>query len=313
MPDIARFAFPVLVTVKPCAAELPSFTLPKLRLLGLTLIADDAAIAVPLSATVAGVFGALLTIEIDPLAVPAVCGAYCALKFPLCPGASVIGNAIPLKLNPVPVTVACETTRLAVPVFLSCTVCELVFPVTTDPKLALPGVMLNPACTPVPTTASVATVPSLLVTVTVPLAAPLAVGAYCTPRLMLCDGARVTGAVNPLADIPEPLAVTCVTVSLEFPVFETCTFCVALLPIFTFPKFTLVGENARVCEAATPVPLSATVTGLLGALLTIETDPLAFPAACGAYCTLKLPLCPGVNVSGNANPLELNPAPVTAA
>jgi hypothetical protein len=83
--------------------------------------------------------------------------------------------------------------------------------------------MLKPACTPVPATVSVATVPSLAVTATTPVVAPLAVGAYCTPKLMLWDGARVTGALNPLTDIPVPLAVTCVTVSLEFPVFETCT------------------------------------------------------------------------------------------
>jgi len=29
---------------------------------------------------------------------------------------------------------------------------------------------------------------------------------------------------------------------------------------------------------------------LIGALLTIETAPLTFPADCGAYCTLKFPL-----------------------
>jgi hypothetical protein len=88
---------------------------------------------------------------------------------------------------------------------------------------------------------------------------------------------------------------------------------VALLPAFTLPKFTLAGENAKVCDADTPVPANATVAGLFGALLIIETDPLALPAACGAYCTLKLPLCPGVNVNGKVIPLPLNPVPVTVA
>jgi len=40
--------------------------------------------------------------------------------------------------------------------------------------------------------------------------------------------------------------------------------------------------NVRVCVAATPVPLKATSAGELGALLTIVTLPLAFPAVVGA-------------------------------
>jgi hypothetical protein len=82
-PEIATFAFPVFVTVNPCAAELPSVTLPKLRLPGFTLIVYDDATPVALSATDAGEFGALLMIETAPLTFPADCGAYWTLKFPL--------------------------------------------------------------------------------------------------------------------------------------------------------------------------------------------------------------------------------------
>jgi len=42
-----------------------------------------------------------------------------------------------------------------------------------------------------------------------------------------------------------PLAAICDTVTLELPVLESCTFCVALLPVLTFPKFTLLGESLR--------------------------------------------------------------------
>src|SRR5262249_60096673 len=117
--EIDAFELPVFVTVKLCDAVLPSFTLPKLRFCGLMLRVVVAATPVPLSATVAGEFGALLTIETAPVAAPAVCGAYCALKLAAWPGVRVIGKVSPLRLNPVPVTVACEIVKLAVPLFFS--------------------------------------------------------------------------------------------------------------------------------------------------------------------------------------------------
>jgi hypothetical protein len=243
IPEIARFELPVFVTVNPCAAELPSVTLPKLRLPGFTLIVYDAATPVALSATVAGELGALLIIETAPRTLPVDCGVYCTLKFPLWPGVNVIGSAKPLKLKPAPVTVACETVKFAVPLFLSCTVCEFAFPVTTEPKLALAGVRLNPACTCVPVTAATAFTPSLFVTVTLPLVVPPVVGANFTANVTLCEGASVSGVTIPLTEIPVPLAATCVTVTLEFPLFESCTFWMVLLPAFTLPKFTLVGER----------------------------------------------------------------------
>ncbi len=78
----------------------------------------DAATPVALKATTAGEFGALLMIETAPLTFPAAGGAYCTLKFAPWPGVKVIGSARPFKLNPAPVTVACETVRFAVPLFL---------------------------------------------------------------------------------------------------------------------------------------------------------------------------------------------------
>ena len=122
IPEIATFEFPVFVTVNPCAAELPSVTFPKLKLVGFTLIVYVAAMPVPLNATDAGEFGALLTMDTAPLTFPDPCGAYCTLKFPLWPGANVSGSDSPARLSPLPVTVACEIVRFAVPLFFSCTV-----------------------------------------------------------------------------------------------------------------------------------------------------------------------------------------------
>ena len=161
---------------------------------------------------------------------------------------------------------------------------------TTEPKLAEVGVRLNAGCTCVPVTAATALVPSLLVTVTLPLVAPLVVGAKVTVSATLCAAASVTGTASPPTEIPAPLAATCVTVTLEFPVLASCRLCVELLPAFTLPKFKLAGESDMVLAAAVPVPLSATVAGEFGALLTMESNPLAVPAASGAYCTFRLAL-----------------------
>ena len=75
-PEIATFELPVFVTAKLCAAEFPSVTLPKLKLVGFTLMVRVAATAVALSATVAGEFGALLTMLSEPVTFPAAVGAY---------------------------------------------------------------------------------------------------------------------------------------------------------------------------------------------------------------------------------------------
>jgi hypothetical protein len=76
--------------------------------------------------------------------------------------------------------------------------------------------------------------------------APAVVGANVTCNVKLCEGASVTGAASPLTEIPAPLAATCATVTLEFPVFESCRFCVLLLPALTLPKFKLAGARDMV-------------------------------------------------------------------
>jgi hypothetical protein len=45
----------------------------------------------------------------------------------------------PVVLNPVPATLNCEIVKAALPVFEMVIGCELVFPVTTLPKLTLEG------------------------------------------------------------------------------------------------------------------------------------------------------------------------------
>ena len=59
-----------------------------------------------MSAIVSGELGALLTIEMLPVALPADVGANCAVKVAICPGLIVNGVPIPLMLKPAPEAVA---------------------------------------------------------------------------------------------------------------------------------------------------------------------------------------------------------------
>jgi hypothetical protein len=176
-PETATLELPVLVTVNPCEAVLPSLTLPKLILAGLKLSVRVAATPVPLSATVAGMLEALLVMLTVPLTEPAEAGAYCTLKLALWPGVKVAGRLRPLKVKPEPVTVADEIVKFAEPVLVTWKVCELALPTTTEPKAALAGVTLKPAWTPVPLSEATTLTPLLFVTLRVPADAPLELGA----------------------------------------------------------------------------------------------------------------------------------------
>ena len=82
------------------------------------------------------------------------------------------------------------------------------------------------------------------------------------------------------------------------------------LPVLTLPKLTEAGFAVTVLVAVTPVPLTGTDTCEFGALLAMVTLPLVAPAACGAYCTLNVLLCPAAIVSGVVTPLTLTPVAV---
>ncbi|MGB8535946.1 MAG: hypothetical protein WCD57_06000, partial [Acidobacteriaceae bacterium] len=130
---IVTFEFPLFVKVALKVLLLPSFTFPKLKLVGLAPSKSVAAPPVPLNGIVSGELGPLLTRDTDPLTLPVLVGANAALKVVLAPAASVAGIERPLIVKPVPVTFACEIVMLAVPLFFRLMVCELVLPVTTLP------------------------------------------------------------------------------------------------------------------------------------------------------------------------------------
>ncbi len=116
--------------------------LPKLRLAGLAL--RRSVTPVPESETVVGeLLLASMATEILPVTLPVAVGAKVALKVALWPAVRVRGRESPLMLKPAPVTVASETVRRRVPLFLRVTVLVLLLPTVTFPKARLVGLALS--------------------------------------------------------------------------------------------------------------------------------------------------------------------------
>lgn len=137
--EIVTFEFPVFVRVVVRELLLFTFTSPKARLLGVALNRAVAAVPVPLNPIASGEFVALLTSEAEPLTAPPVIGANITLNVVFPPAAIVTGRERPFVLKPVPARLACVIVTLAFPPFVRVTICELLFPVITLPKLTLEG------------------------------------------------------------------------------------------------------------------------------------------------------------------------------
>lgn len=151
-------------------------------------------VAMPLSAMFSGEFGALLVIEMLPVSLPPTVGAKRTVKVALCPAVRVLGVIKPLILNPVPVAVACEIARLAVPLLVKVMVWELFPPVATEPKVTTEGLAPICPCTPVPDSKTAVGEPAaLLTTEMLPDAGPVVVGANVALNVELAPGAMVKG------------------------------------------------------------------------------------------------------------------------
>jgi hypothetical protein len=96
--EICTLELPVFVIVSFCVDDDPVFTLPNPILAELNESVRVGATPVPLNATVAGEFGALLATLTVPDRLPAVVGAKVALKATLAPGATVLGMVRPLTV-----------------------------------------------------------------------------------------------------------------------------------------------------------------------------------------------------------------------
>ena len=120
-----------------CVPEaVPVVTLPKLRLVGLMLRVNVAAIAVPLSPTEVGEVGALLTIEMLPDAGTTDVGRKATVIVVCCPAFTFKGSENPLTLNePEPDAFTWVMLNVAVPVFVMIKTCDELLPTTRFPKL----------------------------------------------------------------------------------------------------------------------------------------------------------------------------------
>jgi hypothetical protein len=103
------------------------------------------------------------------------------------PAANVLGVLIPLKLNPLPLTAACEIVTLLPPVFVIVALAVCCAPTVTLPNALLAGLLVScPAVTPVPESEIVSVgVDAFEVSVTVPVALPAVCGANVTVKLVL--------------------------------------------------------------------------------------------------------------------------------
>ncbi len=214
--EMVTVAVPVLVRITGNVLLLPSTMSPKLLLVGLAV--RRSVIPVPESDTEVGELVALLTTEMLPLALPVTVGAKVAAKLVLWPAVSVRGSESPLMLNPLPVTVACETVTLPVPLLVRVTVPLLLLPTVTFPKLRLAGVAPSRSVTPVPDSETTAgELVAVLTTETLPEKLPVTVGAKVAVKLVLWPAVRVRGSESPLMLNPAPVAVACETVTLPVP------------------------------------------------------------------------------------------------
>lgn len=306
--EIVTVALPPFVRLTLCELLVPVVTLPKAALVGVA--ANCGWVPVPLKAIVVGELGALLTIEMLPLALPAVVGANCALKVVLNPAPKVSGVLKPLMLIPAPDAEAPEIVTLAVPVFVTVMDWVPLLPTATDPKLTLEGLALSWPSVPVPDNAIDAGDPGALLTIEMPpVAAPATVGVKIAENDALLPALIVIGMLAPLMLNPVPDGDAADTVSVAVPALVSVTVCVPLLPTDTLPKATLAGLIVSCGCVAVPDPDKAIESGELGALLTIEIPPVALPAAVGENFAVNEVLCPAVSVNGAVRPVMLNPVP----
>src|SRR3984893_18315231 len=109
---------------------------------------------------------------------------------------------------------------------------------------------------------------ALLLTVILPVAAPLAEGANVEVSVVVCPGASVV-PVAPVELKPAPATITCAIVTLEFPALVMVTFSVLLPDTFTLPKFKLLALELSNTIGA----LEVVVTALQIVSLPVTVNP----------------------------------------
>jgi hypothetical protein len=116
----------VTVTFAPLAVRLPdalplfpTITLPRAKVVGVTVSCPAAAVPVPDSGIVSVGLDAVEVMVTLPLTLAADCGVNVTVKLALCPAVSVIGAVMPLTPYPAPLIPTCEIVTLEPPVLVT--------------------------------------------------------------------------------------------------------------------------------------------------------------------------------------------------
>jgi hypothetical protein len=172
----------------------------------------------------------------------------------LFPAVIVVGSESPDIPKPVPEIVARFNVSGMFPLFVSVTVCVLVCPTTTLLKFKDAGEIESAGCMPVPLSAiDSGEFEASLVTVSVPFAAPRAVGANCTCTVVLCPTGTEGEGLPPITVKPVPVISADAMFTAAVPVFVTVTLCVVVLPTFTFPNATVAELGDKIPACGSPV------------------------------------------------------------
>ena len=167
-----------------------------------------------------------------PLAAPLALGLKTIVKDVFWPAFKVTGSARPLKLNPGPLAVAAEIWRVVPPLLVRVSVRDFGVPTCTLPKAMLVGFAARDPCImPVPESGMLKLESDPVeVTLTLPLAAPLALGLKVTVNDVLWPVANVKPGASPLKLNPVPLAAAAEIVRLDPPVLVKVSDKLVLLP-----------------------------------------------------------------------------------
>jgi len=306
-------ALPVLVSVTFFVALLPTARLLKASAEGLIEICACDAGTVPLRLILSGDPGALETMETVPVGLPADVGVSVAVNEAVWPGFRLCGGRLVI-VKPAPAIVAPVMDTGAVPGFDNVTEAEPLLPTETLPKFTLAGLAAKDPWVPVPARAT-DTVESeaLPVIVTLPEAAPAAVGVNVAEKGALAPAAIVCPTVTPVTPKPVPVGLTWVMVTAALPVFLSESVCVPVLPATVLPKLTVPGLALNVLLGLAALPLIVSVCGDPVALSVNPILPLEALVVVGVNCTLKIVPWPAFSVVGRERLVVANPAPVSFA
>jgi hypothetical protein len=216
--EIVTLEPPVLVTVSERLALLPTCTLPNPSEEGFGDKVPCVA-PVPDKGMLKLGFEPLDVMVTVPLADPLALGAKTTVNDVLWPALNVKGRLRPLRLKPLPLAAAAEIVRLEPPLLVKVSDKLELFPTCTVPNAKLVGFADRVPCvTPVPESGMLRLeFEPLEVTVTLPFAAPLAVGENNTVNEVLWPAPNVKGRLSPLRLKPLPLALAAEIVKLVPP------------------------------------------------------------------------------------------------